>query len=208
MNPAVALVQAYLQVNGYLTVTEFPIPGGDKKPAAITDIDLIALRFPGARPLAGTPDPPDPALAIEAGVMDLLICEVKQGKGRLNPNLSRSEALDAALRRVGCCPPEQVAEHVTQLLRCGRAEMAHGGVRCRVRLALFAGRPGDRRQVPLVLSLGYVARAVCDYLLRHQPMLHPLTLTQPALEYLHLLAKLGLLARGGTEPQPARPHNA
>lgn len=28
MDPAVALVQAYLQLNGYLTIAEFPIAGG------------------------------------------------------------------------------------------------------------------------------------------------------------------------------------
>lgn len=50
MDPAVALVQAYLQLNGYLTIAESPIAGGGLDgSSAVTDVDCIALRFPSLR---------------------------------------------------------------------------------------------------------------------------------------------------------------
>ena len=47
MDTAVALVQAYLRVNGYFTVAEYPVldatgPGG---PRTITDLDILAVRL-------------------------------------------------------------------------------------------------------------------------------------------------------------------
>ena len=48
MDSAVALVQAYLRVNGYFTVTEYPViasgKGGTYRTA--TDLDVLAVRFP------------------------------------------------------------------------------------------------------------------------------------------------------------------
>ncbi len=200
MNPAVALVQAYLQLNGFLTVAEFPIASGDTSTAeAITDVDIIAIRFPGARAVgvtAGNPELPDPLLAVLDDAMDLLICEVKEGKARLNPNLRRRNTLHTTLARVGCCPPAHAEHHVRQLRRYGVAEINHPGVRCRARLALFAGRPGDGHRAPLVIDLHHVAVAVCQFLVRHQPALHAVRLTQPALAHLQLLTKLGLLGAG------------
>ena len=54
MDNAVALVQAYLHVNGYFTVAEYPVleslrHGGYR---SITDLDILAFRFAGAgRPM-------------------------------------------------------------------------------------------------------------------------------------------------------------
>jgi hypothetical protein len=46
----VALVQAYLHVTGYFTVAEYPIVAVNRRGEArgVTDIDLMAWRFPGA----------------------------------------------------------------------------------------------------------------------------------------------------------------
>lgn len=203
MDPAVALAQAYLQLNGYLTVTEFPITTGSGVDArAVTDVDVIALRFPGALAMGmhqeARPDT-DPRLAIDGGVMDLLICEVKEGKARLNPNLTRRDTLTRTLRRVGCCPEDHVGHHVDGLLRLGVAEMEHRGVRCRARLAVFAGRVGYPRHT-LVVSLAHAAREVCRYLRAHEPELHATQYSQPSLSHLSLLMKLGVLPT----PDPAR----
>jgi hypothetical protein len=71
MDQAVALVEAYLRVNGYFTVSEYPVVearryGGFR---TATDLDILAFRFPGAGrlvPDAGTGDhhtyAPDPEL--------------------------------------------------------------------------------------------------------------------------------------------------
>lgn len=192
-----AVAQAYLQLNGYLTVTEFPITSGTGPGArAVTDIDLIAFRFPGARAVGrvqeGAPAT-DPLLQIGDDAMDLLICEVKEGKARLNPNLSRADTLARTLQRVGCCPQEHIPHHVDRLLKAGVATMDHEGVACRARLAVFAGRAGHPRHV-LVVSLKHAAREVCRYLHLHEPELHATQFSQPALAQLSLLAKLGLLS--------------
>jgi len=50
MDNAVALVQAYLRINGYFTVAEFPIlEGSHGQLHEVTDLDMLAIRFPGAR---------------------------------------------------------------------------------------------------------------------------------------------------------------
>ena len=208
MDPAVALVQAYLQLSGYLTVAEFPIvAAGADGVETITDVDLIAVRFPLAQPLGAGPAhtaPPDPTLTVGDDGMDLLICEVKEGKARVNPNLSRADTLRAALERIGCCAPEQVGHHVQALLRRGTADMEHPGrTRCRARLAVFAGRPGDGRRAPVVISLAHAAREVCRFLREHREALHAMRLTQPALAHLHLLEKVGVLGRAQPTTAPA-----
>lgn len=196
MDPAVGLVEAYLQINGYLTVTEFPIhASGEDDEALITDVDVIALRFPGARPLGAAATPvfsPDPILKVDPQALDLLICEVKEGKARLNPNISSAITLRTTLERVGCCPPQHVEHHVRDLLRHGKADMVHSDhLHCRARLALFAGRPGDYRHPGvLVVGLKQVATAVLRHLRDHRGELRAARLTQPALAYLHLLDKL------------------
>jgi hypothetical protein len=50
MDNAVALVQAYLRINGYFTVAEYPIleTHGRNAVQMATDIDILAFRFPGA----------------------------------------------------------------------------------------------------------------------------------------------------------------
>lgn len=199
MDTAVALAQAYLQLNGYLTVAEFPVLARTRAGIEqVTDVDLIALRFPAARPLA-TPDEstePDPDLELRNDAMDLLICEVKEGKARVNPNLTRDQTLRAVLERVGCCPAHHVGHHVRALLRNGHAEMDHpGGVRCRARIAVFAGRAGNNKHAGLVIPLAHVARAARAFLLHHETALRSAQLSQPALAQLHLLGKLGVLGQ-------------
>jgi hypothetical protein len=201
MDPAVALVQAYLQLNGYLTVTEFPITSGAGPEAqAVTDIDLIALRFPGAQAV-GAPGElasgfrTDSVLGLDREVMDLLICEVKEGKARLNPNLTRTDTLTRTLRRVGCCHPDHVAHHVRELQRRGTATMNHHGVPCRARIVVFAGRSGHPGRAR-VIELNHVAREICGFLDRHAVVLHATHFSQPALAQLGLLTKLGVLGTG------------
>ena len=60
MDNAVALVRAYLQLNGYFTITEYPVvrKTGDGNFRTLTEVDVAAFHLPG-----GEPDfAPDPAL--------------------------------------------------------------------------------------------------------------------------------------------------
>ncbi len=112
MDHAVALVQAYLHINGYFTVTEYQVleamsEGGYK---TATDIDLLALRLPhagGPRPITDEVDEgfePDPVLETQDERPDLLIIEVKEGRAELNPGARSRDVLYAFLRRWGFCP--------------------------------------------------------------------------------------------------------
>ncbi len=50
MDTAVALVEAYLRVNGYFTIAEYPVVEElrGERHRTLTDIDILAFRFPAA----------------------------------------------------------------------------------------------------------------------------------------------------------------
>lgn len=88
MNNAVGLVQAYLYVNGYFTVTEYPVLealeyGGVQ---SATDINVVALRLPQAGGIVTIGSHqreafvPDPALGAAPDRAQLIIGEVKEGR--------------------------------------------------------------------------------------------------------------------------------
>ena len=96
MDTAVALVQAYLRINGYFTVAEYPVleTYGREHARTVTDLDILAFRFAGAghevirsrgrhRDVsrgAGT----DPLLRCPADRPDMIVGEVKEGAARFN----------------------------------------------------------------------------------------------------------------------------
>jgi len=135
MDPSVSLVEAYLHANGYMTVTEYPIlertPDGMVRTA--TDIDILAIRMPGAGRLRPTSKhggassherwfEPDPALVDEQtdGVVDLIIAEVKEGKAELNHGARRPETIQSALRRFASADSGLVQSVADRLVRRGR----------------------------------------------------------------------------------------
>lgn len=144
MDTAVALVQAYLRLNGYFTVTEYPVfelgSGGGIRTA--TDLDLLAFRFPGAgRPVIGesggaTVYRPDPALGVPSEAPDMILGEVKEGRAELNGPARRPAVLAAALARFGCCPESGAGRLARELVRRGRVTTHHGH---QVRLFAFGG---------------------------------------------------------------------
>jgi len=214
MDNAVALVRAYLHVNGYFTVTEHPVleaarPGGYR---TVTDLDVLAFRFPGAgRRIYGVeaerPGPhgarfePDPALGVPVDRHDMLVAEVKEGRARFNEAMRDPAVLEAALARFGCCPPEHALALAHQLLGHGRAALPGGH---EVRLAVFAsttespGRPGT-----LVVGLGHVVRFLQDHLRAHWALLRHAQLKDPALGFLATLEK-ALREPTPSAPSPAR----
>lgn len=113
MDNAVALVRTYLQLNGYFTVTEYPIIAGGRHGGhrTMTDLDVIAFRFPAAsdcvvderhhtaRIAAAT----DPALGVPETIPDMIIAEVKEGRAELNAAARNPDVIRAALIRFGCC---------------------------------------------------------------------------------------------------------
>jgi len=146
MDTAVALVQSYLYMNGFFTVTEYPVweTMDDGEIRTVTDVDMLAVRFPGA----GRVDPsdherqgvvrPDPALDVDPDRIELIIAEVKEGRAELNQAARSREVLHAALHRFGYVAEDEADELMAQLLAGGEAIHPNG---VRVRLMSFGSRP-------------------------------------------------------------------
>lgn len=208
MDNAVALVQAYLRVNGYFTVTEFPIveTGKSGLPRTATDIDVLAFRFPAAARLvprhgrSSTRDVAfaeiDPSLGLRDGEADMLVGEVKEGKAVLNRGATEPAVLRAALTRFGCCSHEHAERLVAELMRKGTAQTEHGH---RIRLAAFGSTHGDGgargcRVVLLSQVIAYLER----YIDRHWDTLRLAEFKEPGLAFMGVLKKTGMTmhARG------------
>ncbi len=196
MDNAVALVQAYLRINGYFTVAEYPVLEARRhQPAQMaTDIDILAFRFPGAvRQILGrgvgaagaSLSLPDPDLGVHRCAPDMIIGEVKEGRARLNESMRNPSVIGAALACFGCCSQEDAQAMVQKLLRKGRAENAEGH---EVRLVVFAsGGDGDARFQ--VVSLGHVVAFLRGYLRQHWSLLGHAQFRDPVLGLLMTLEK-------------------
>lgn len=208
MNTAVALVQAYLHVNGYFTVAEYPVLEalrGDQV-RTVTDLDILAYRFAGAghdmvgggghRPLDGASRAVDPVLGCPTDRPDMIVGEVKEGAARLNPALSESAVLEVALTRFGCCAADEAPALTQRLLKHGRAETRAGHV---IRVVAFGGARADGRHGPWhTVPMGHVVRFLQRYLREHWPVLRHAQVSDPAFAVLALLEKWGLGPTGAT----------
>jgi len=203
LNAAVSLVRTYLKLNSYFTATELPVikKGDDGLFFEVTDIDILALRFPRAGHIVaqGRPGPlddlqfsPDPLLEIPTDAMDLIIGEVKAGKPRLNPKLRSEDTLYRALVRFGFCPPDRLERAVEELRDKGESWVRDGDVAIpsRIRLVAFGDGVNHEGDEYTVIPLKQVAAFVTDHLKRYRDVLHPVRLTDPTLGLLHLLEKL------------------
>lgn len=202
MDNAVALVQTYLRINGYFTVSEYPVilPAAAGGYRTATDLDVLAFRFRGvgqvspqeALPGAKGVEIPDPALGVGSDHPDMLIGEVKEGLAELNGAATDAAVLRAVLTRFGCCPPEAVAAAVERLQRRGRAPLPDGH---EVRLVAFGSvldtRHGGRY---FRLTLGHILDFLEAYLNRHWESLRVAESKDPVLGFLLLREKA---KRGG-----------
>ncbi len=203
MNPAVSLVRTYLRLNSYFTATELPVikQGDDGLYFEVTDIDVLALRFPRAGhivaqgrpgPLDDLYFPPDPSMDIPTDAMDLIIGEVKAGKPRLNPHLRSEDTLYRALVRFGICSQDRLDRAVEDLRDRGETWIRDGDVAVPSRIRLVAFGDGETHEGDrfTVVPLKTVAAFVTEHLRKHHDVLHPVRLTDPTLGLLHLLEKL------------------
>ena len=199
MDTSVALVQAYLHVNGYFTVAEYPVLEvfAGEHARTVTDLDILAFRFPGAgheiihgaarRPLGGRPFAPDPVLGGPADRADMIVGEVKESAARFNDATRDPGVLGVALARFGCCPPEHVEALTRRLLRRGRAVTPMGHV---VRMVAFGDTPDPKRQGAwATVPIAHVVAFLREYLRAHWPVLRHAQLRDPVLGVLALLEK-------------------
>lgn len=200
MDNAVAIVQAYLRLNGYFTVTEFPIveamrEGGHR---TATDIDVLAFRFPGAGRLipraGGNPSrdrligSPDPTLGMARHEADMLIGEVKEGRAELNRGAREPAVLRAVLTRFGCCGPEAAEDLVQALIRKGKGRTHQGH---QIRLVAFGTSVEGPTSGYHPVKLADVINFTSSFLRENWDALRVAEFKDPALGFLAAVIKSG-----------------
>ena len=208
MDHAVALVQAYLQLNGYFTSAEYPIIAGAGRSGfrTITDIDILAFRFPSGEPMTrnGRKMPKsldmtglDSGLAVPTDQIDMIIGEVKEGRVGINTGIRDPEVLRTVINRFGeVGDVERVVDH---LLKQGAAEIQSS---YSVRLIAFGSFPPGAPVPPCrIISLGHVLAFLQSYVRKHWHMLRHLQFKDPAFGFLMTLekARRGAAGRRGEE---------
>ena len=202
---AVSLVQAYLHVNGYFTVAEYPVLEAYRSDHArtVTDLDILAFRFAGAghevirahgrRALDERMT--DPVLRSPANRPDMIIGEVKEGLARFNAATRDPVVLQVALTRFGCCPPEHARDLTQRLLSLGHVETPAGHV---IRMVAFGTAPETGTATHwTTVPMAHVVSFLRDYLRTHWQILRHAQIKDPTLGTLALLEKWG--------PEEARP---
>ncbi|HUP44450.1 MAG TPA: hypothetical protein VM779_02950 [Thermoanaerobaculia bacterium] len=202
MDHAVSLVQAYLQLNGYFTSAEFPVFAGAGRNGAraITDIDILAFRFPTGLPLLQHKRSPqgldmrdvDPGLGVAPDSVDMLIGEVKEGRVGINSGIRDPQVLKTVIGRLGNTDEEDDFV-VHELLRAGNARLPSSGYVVRL-VAFGAFPPGSQVPPCRIISLGHVLQFLQAYVRKHWSMLRHLQFKDPAFGFLMTLEKA---RRGG-----------
>ena len=200
MDHAVALVQAYLQLNGYFTSAEYPVIAGAGRNGfrTVTDIDILAFRFPGGEPMARSRRAPklidtselDPGLAVPKESIDMIIGEVKEGRVGINTGIRDPRVLKTVINRFGeVGDAERV---VLELLNAGDACIPPTSS---VRLIAFGSFPPGSQVPPCrIISLGHVLEFLQKYMERHWNLLRHLQFKDQAFGFLMTLEKA---RRGG-----------
>ncbi len=195
MDNAVALVQAYLRVNGYFTVTEFQVLApGDRDFQTVTDVDILAVRFPRSdnaarrrRLVSTTSFGTDPELVTEGGGVDMIVGEVKEGAPKLNAAARRPDVIAAVLTRFGCCAEGEASEAVAQLSQTGQARLPNGH---HIRMLVFASsaRNGAKPSYSVV-ALGHIIGFLRAHLQDHWEVFRHAQFKDPAFGFLATLEK-------------------
>ena len=155
MDAANDLVEAFLRANGYLTLSELQVQFLNKRGdwETLTDVDILAVRFPGPVYVASPGDQgkegmleiPGVPLFLEEDTIDVIIGEVKQGEARFNPSIADHRTLRTALHRLSWLYVDDDLEDVVEDL--GARGVCHanarGGGQIRTRLVAF-GRAEER----------------------------------------------------------------
>lgn len=193
MDNAVGLIRAYLQLNGYFTLAEYPIYEkiGVERFRSVTDLDILAIRFPevdhvvvnraSCVPLLSSYDH---ALGVTPEKCDMLIGEVKEGKARLNSAISRAEVLCTGIMRFGCCDWSAAHRAAKSLCQSGHAVLPNGHS---IRTIVFASELSDVDI--LQVSFEDVIRFIEGYVDRNFEALKSADIKDPVMGLFTLAAK-------------------
>ena len=199
MNAGVAVVKAYLRVNGYLVLEEVPVVLPEKIGGyrTHTELDIVAVRFPcvrmGAPDEAGrivNPVATDPILDVPEGAIDVIIAEVKEGRAHLNRAIRSPEALRLGLARVGVCDEQELDKAAVSLSEQAVVRLEGSKPVRQVRLVAFGMGTSRKTHTHYVVSLKDAWEFVHTIVQRGHEMLLPATLSDPVLGLLHLENKL------------------
>jgi len=195
----VNLVESYLRLNGYMTLSEFEVQArrGDGGFETITDIDIMAIRFPGPV-YAGDPHGgddthllllDDPALLLKEGQIDVIIGEVKQGTAEFNPGIRRHKVLHSMLRRVEWLFEVGIDGVVDDLGARQFCEApARGGGTIRVRLVAFGRAPETDMHT---ITHSHIVETLMGFFEGVDDAFRPVQFRNPAPAMLSLLRKSG-----------------
>jgi hypothetical protein len=199
MDIAVNLVENYLRLTGYLTLSEFEVQRRDKQGRfkTVTDIDIMGLRMPGDVYLG---DPhreedcemlliDDPVLELEPDTIDVIVGEVKQGQAELNPGIKDHGVLHSLLRRVEWLYGDDLDDVIRGLQQQGthRGD-GKGGARVRTRLVAFGRSPFSNLNT---IALSHMIATLLAFFEEHEEAYRPIQFREPAPAFLSLLLKSG-----------------
>ena len=200
MDVATDLVEVFLRSNGYLTLSELQIQSLNKRGdwETVTDVDILALRFPGRVFIADAHDPtmaselevPGVPLYLEEDTIDVIVGEVKQGEAAFNPSLTKHETLHTALHRLSWIYSDGDLDRVVEDLRDRGVcyTPARGGGTVRTRIVAF----GQASEVTMnVIPLQVIIERALGALESHHALLRSARSSSPAAAMLKLLHKTG-----------------
>jgi len=199
MDIAVNLVENYLRLTGYLTVSELEVQRKDPKGQyrIVTDVDVIAIRMPGAL-YVGDPHKAqdcallqleDDALMLEDETIDIILGEVKQGPAELNSGIKDHAVLHSVLRRFEWLFADTTQEVIEALQRklIYRGPGRQGG-HIRVRIVAF-GRADEYGEN--VIPLSRIISSLLGFFSEYEDAFRPIHFREPAPAFLRLLLKSG-----------------
>ncbi|MGI9649237.1 MAG: hypothetical protein ACR2OI_12015 [Acidimicrobiia bacterium] len=199
MDIGVDLVEAYLRLNGYFTITEFEVLRETSPDIyqTVTDVDVIAVRFPGPIYIAdshGKGESPallveDPVLDLEEDTVDVIIGEVKQGEAVFNPGLTDHHTLHTVLQRVAWLYEQgvhAVARDLEKHLVCYQSTPTDRKVR--TRLVAFGRSPVNNLHT---ISLTHVFDKMIGQFEEYGDALRAAQFKSPAAGLIRLLVKTG-----------------
>jgi hypothetical protein len=201
MDIAVNLIESYLRLTGYLTLSEFEVQRKDEAGVfkTITDIDIMAMRMPG-EVFIGDPHADDgcelllledPVLQLEEDCVDVIIGEVKQGGADLNPGIKDHGVLHSMLRRVAWLYAGADLEPVIAGLQANlvhHAPARGGEGRIRTRLVAFGRSASSDLNT---VSMSHVVSTLLRFFEDNAEAFRPVQFRDPAPAFLRLLLKAG-----------------